>query len=389
MNSITIIGGGIGGIVTAICFEKLNIPYVLYERAAVLKEVGAGIWLSPNALQVLEWIDPKLLQAVQSSGNAFDSIRVTDHNLRPISDSNQQFALQKYGYTTMAIHRGKLQKILYDYATKENIVLNKTLKKYESYRDHITITFTDKSTVKTRFLIGADGINSTLRKQLFPGSTLRYTGQTCWRGIANYDLDISLTNIGCTLWGKKLQFGMSKLENGKVYWFAVRRSKMQQKDNLHTLKNTLTTLFSEFHPIVNTLIDNTPLEKIMRNDLFDLNLLERWHYQNICLIGDAAHSMTPDLGQGGAQAIEDAFYLSNFIHGIPKTEDAFDTFYTFRKPKVERLVKQSWNTSRMAITNRPLEILRNFILKYTPQKMMQQQMLTVYNIDTTIAHKNV
>lgn len=71
-NTISIIGGGIGGFVTALSFDKLNIPYTLYERAACLKVVGAGIWLSPNALQVLEWINPELLKEIQDSGNSFN-----------------------------------------------------------------------------------------------------------------------------------------------------------------------------------------------------------------------------------------------------------------------------------------------------------------------------
>jgi len=337
-NNISIIGGGIGGLVTALCLDKLNVDYKLYERAEELKEVGAGIWLSPNALQVFEWISPKLLKEIQNAGNPFNRILVASHRLKPISDSKQDFVEEKFGYTTMAIHRGKLQKLLYAYAEKNNIILGKAFDKYlKNNDDSYTVNFSDNTSVKTLSIIGADGINSSVRKQLFPKSKLRYTGQTCWRGVADYELDFSLASAGFALWGKKLQFGVSKIEQGKTYWFAVKLSEANQKDNKETLKEELLELFSEYHPLANNLIKNTTVDKIIRGDISDLELLKKWNSNSICLIGDAAHSMTPDLGQGGAQAIEDAFYISNFINNEDNIDVAFEKLYAFRKAKVEKL----------------------------------------------------
>ncbi|WP_298486746.1 FAD-dependent monooxygenase [uncultured Maribacter sp.] len=387
-NNISIIGGGIGGLVTALSFDKLNIPYRLYERAESLKEVGAGIWLSPNALQVLEWINPKMLKEIQDAGNIFNRILVADHRLNPISDSSQSFVQEKFGYTTMAIHRGKLQQILYKYVAQEKIELNRTFKAYSKNKDKsLKINFTDGSFVNTNSIIGADGINSNVRKQLFPKSKIRYSGQTCWRGISDYNIENELASVGFTLWGKKLQFGVSKISEGKVYWFAVKLSEPNLIDDKERLKEELTNMFSEFHPLVNNLIVNTPENKIFRGDLSDLELLNKWNSINICLIGDAAHSMTPDLGQGGAQAIEDAYYLSNFIPQYDNLETAYYKFYNYRKPKIEKLVKQSRLTSKIAITNKFIEKIRNFILKKTPESYMKKQMIELYSLDKTIANK--
>jgi len=385
MNNISIIGGGIGGLFTALCLDKLGVNYKLYERVEVLKEVGAGIWLSPNALQVIQWIDPKLLEEIQSIGNTFDRILIGNHKLKPISDSKQEFIHKKFGYTTMAIHRGTLQKILYSYSNKENIILGKSFHHYKQNDDQsYTVNFLDKTSVTTHSIIGADGINSAVRKQLFPESKLRYSGQTCWRGVSNYELDPSLASTGFTLWGKKLQFGVSKIAQGKTYWFAVKLSKPNLKDDKEMLLAQLEEMFSEFAPVVNKLIKNTSIDNIIRGDISDLELLKKWYSDNICLIGDAAHSMTPDLGQGGAQAIEDAFYLSNFIKISKDVHTAFKEFHSYRKVKVEKLVKQSRTTSKIAITSRPMEIIRNFIFKYTPESFMQKQMIASYSLDQTI-----
>ncbi len=386
-NNISIIGGGIGGLVTALSFDKLNISYKLYERAEQLEAIGAGIWLSPNALQVFEWINPELLKEIQDAGNTFNRVLVADHKLKPISDSNQDFVQEKFGYTTMAIHRGKLQQILYKYVKQENIELNKNFKEYsQNSGNSLKVNFTDNSFVETNSIIGADGINSKVRKQLFPNSKLRYSGQTCWRGISDYNIESELESVGFTLWGQKLQFGVSKISEGKVYWFAVKLSEPNLNDDKENLKNLLTNMFSEFHPLINNLIENTANEKIFRGDLSDLELLNKWSSGNICLIGDAAHSMTPDLGQGGAQAIEDAYYLSNFIYKSSSLGKAYDKFYAYRKPKVEKLVKQSRLTSKIAITNRFMEIIRNFILKKTPESYLKKQMMGLYTLDKTIAN---
>ena len=386
-NSISIIGGGIGGLVTALSFDKLHIPYKLYERAQQIEAVGAGIWLSPNALQVLEWINPDLLREVQKAGNSLSRILVADHKLHPITDSNQDFVRKKFGYTTIAIHRGKLQQILYQYAQQENIQLGKEFKKYDQDEDgSLNVHFTDGSTIATNSIIGADGIYSRVRTQLFPNSALRYSGQTCWRGISAYKMEGEWQTVGFTLWGKKLQFGVSKISEGKVYWFAVKLSEPNLTDNKDNLKNMLLNMLSAFHPIVNEIIEHTAEHEIFRSDLSDLELLNKWNSKNICLIGDAAHSMTPDLGQGGAQAIEDAYYLSNYIHKSHSLEAAYDKFHKHRKPKVEKLVKQSRMTSKMAITNRLMETIRNFTLKNIPEPYVKKQMIELYTLDKSISH---
>ncbi|WP_103072178.1 FAD-dependent monooxygenase [Aquimarina sediminis] len=379
--NLTILGGGIGGLTTALCLEKLNIPFKLYEQAKEIKAIGSGIWLSPNALQVINWIDNDLLKEIVMQGNALDRITVADHKLNTISDSDQGFVREKFGFTTVAIHRGILQKILFNFASKKNIYLDKKSISFEKEEaNSYTITFEDGSLIKTNSVIGADGIHSKIRKHVFPDSKLRYTGQTCWRGVSSYVLPQNLHATGLTLWGQKLQFGISKIAEDKVYWFAVKKSNPNLKDDKNNLKIKLEKMFSGFDPMVNGIINDTPSDQIIRTDLYDLELLNAWNTEHICLIGDAAHSMTPDLGQGGAQAIEDAFYLANILQKQKDTQKAFQMFFETRKKKVQKLVKQSRITSKIAITNPVGEKIRNFVLRNTPEKYIQNQMIDLYTL---------
>ena len=108
----SIIGAGIGGLTTGLAFEKKGINYHIFERFITSNEVGAGIWLSPNALQVFEYLD--LLDAIKEKGNSIDRITIGKPDLTPISDNPQDFIKAKFGYSAIAIHRAELQKILID-----------------------------------------------------------------------------------------------------------------------------------------------------------------------------------------------------------------------------------------------------------------------------------
>jgi len=326
---------------------------------------------------VLEHLE--VLDEVKRSGNSIDRITLGLAELTILSDNYQDSIKSIFGYSTIAIHRAELQNILFSKIPSRKIHLGKGFSSFEKLSEGKTrIYFEDNSEIETCFLIGADGINSKIRKQLFPNSEIRYSGQTCWRGVANYKLDNHFGNRGIELWGDQVRFGMSKIGHDKVYWFAVALDKANQKDISPTKENLLGK-FSNFHPLCNQLIDATVESEIIRNDINDLRSLKNWHKSRICLIGDAAHATTPNLGQGGAQAIEDAYYLSNLID--KQSEDnIFDLFQSIREEKVKSIVNQSWMTGKMAHWKYG-KLFRNFLLKNLPKKVLERKMIELYQID--------
>lgn len=374
----TIIGAGIGGLTTALAFEKKGIEYHIFEKAPSLNEVGAGIWLAPNALQVLDSLG--ILDEIQSNGNSIDRITIGKQNLEPLSDNQQDSVQKKFGFTTVAIHRAKLQKILFDKIPKEKMTLNKGFSFFKQLNSGKTeVFFDDNFSVETDFLIGADGINSKVRKQLFPKSSTRFTGQTCWRGVADITLDAEYNHRGFELWGNQIRFGISRIAKDKVYWFAVVLAAQNSKEDASLVKENLIERFSDFHPLITKLISATSLNKILKNDINDLKPLDKWYKNNICLIGDAGHATTPNMGQGGAQAIEDAYYLSNIIQD--KTNgNSFELFQQKREKKVNAIVQQSWTTGKMAHWKYGRG-LRNFLLKNIPKKILEKKMNEMYQIE--------
>jgi len=374
----TIIGAGIGGLTTALAFEQKGIDYQLYEKATELNTVGAGIWLAPNALQVLESLG--LLAEIKANGNSIDRITLAKANSVPLTDTKQGFVKELFGYSTIAIHRAKLQKILLEKIPAEKIFLGKEFKSFSKLdSEKIKVSFEDNSEIETDFLIGADGINSKVRKQLFPSSKIRYSGQTCWRGIANFSLEEDLAHRGVEFWGKHIRFGFSKIVDDKVYWFAVALAKPNQKDKENSIKAELIEKLSDFYSVVGELLQATEESKIMRNDINDLKPMQNWHKDGICLIGDAGHATTPNIGQGGAQAIEDAHYLSDLIENSPE-ENVFDQFQNKRKMRVDMIVRRSKTVGKMAHWKFGTRF-RNSFLANIPDETTEKQMIDLYQLE--------
>lgn len=372
-----IIGAGIGGLTTALAFEKLNIPYHLYEKAEDINAIGAGIWLAPNALKVYEWLG--ILDQVKNAGNSIDRITIATADLQTLTDSKQDEAKEEYGYSTVAIHRAELQKVLANNVASSNISWEKGLKSYTETKEGVELQFLDATTTIVNYLIGADGINSVVRKQLFPKSKIRYSGQTCWRGVTNFKLPEDYNHRGIEMWGKQTRFGISKLSADKTSWFAVAKSKPFLTDNKETLKEDLLNEYKKYANVVTDLIANTNIDAILRNDIIDLKPIKKWHTNRVCLLGDAGHATTPNMGQGGAQAIEDAYFLSKII-ATNTTDSPFKEFQKVRYKKVNSIVNQSWITGKVAHLGFGSKI-RNMVFKNLPKSLIDKKMHFVYRLD--------
>lgn len=361
---------------TALALNKLGIQCEVYEKAEELNEVGAGIWMQPNALKVLDWLG--LGGSVRESGSLLDQIDITNAHLVPFKKTAKEVVQDEKGNKIVAIHRAKLQKLLFEALPKGTVNLGCEFASYESKENNVKVSVGNKE-ILTDLLIGADGINSKVRENTFPNSSQRYSGQTCWRGISDISLPKEYQNSGIEGWGKKIRFGFSQISENQVYWFAVVKATQNGIDNTDTIKSELEKRYHSFHPLVLEIISNTASEKILRNDITDLNRLDSWHKNKVILIGDAAHATTPNMGQGAGQGIEDAFSLTNILAQNMDIEPSLALFESSRRAKVDYIVNNSWRFGQMAHSIIGQMILKA-IVKLTPAKVMKQQMNKLYSI---------
>lgn len=369
--NIAIIGAGIGGLTTAILLKKMGFDVQIYEQADELKPIGAGIMLAHNAMQVYDKLGLK--NQISDLGNTLTSLNITGPNLRLISSIKNQSFDEKFSVNHIAIHRGALQNLLINQLPSNCINLHKNLIDIKQH-EKISLIFSDNSEHKYDVVIAADGIHSFVRKSLFPDSVIRDAKQVCWRGIANMELPSRYMNELNEAWGSGTRFGFVQISKQQVYWYALCNNNKVYKGN-----NPL-TLFNDYHPTIQTIVANTSESSFIQNDIKDLKPLSTWYQRNICLIGDAAHATTPNMGQGACQAIEDAYVLSQVIKKYP-INIAFKKYQLARIKKAKNIVNMSWNIGKVShIENYALVFIRNFLMNKMPTKLKNKELEKVLTL---------
>ncbi|HTF80329.1 MAG TPA: FAD-dependent monooxygenase, partial [Cytophagales bacterium] len=197
----------------------------------------------------------------------------------------------------------------------------------------------------------------------------------CWRGIA--DLSVSYPHRECVIesWGRGRRLGIVPLAAGKVYWFAVINAKEADPSMKHASQQDLLSMFEEFHPDYLSVLQQTPASHIFWSDLHDIKPIHQFAFGNILLAGDAAHATTPNMGQGGCQALEDAAVLMDVLQKDGHMERAFLDFESKRIPRTRRIIETSRNIGRMAHLQNPILVkLRNTFMKLIPEKATLTQL---------------
>ncbi|MDM1405349.1 FAD-dependent monooxygenase [Myroides marinus] len=370
---VAIIGAGIAGLTMAIALKKANISFVVYESTAQLKPVGAGIAIANNAMQVYRHLG--IFDKLTPRGTRISTVMLTDMNLKVLTQSDLTPFEKKYQLANVAIHRSELHKVLVDEVGMEHIVLNKRLEELNQGNDGLyTLQFTDGTSASHEYVIGADGIRSKVRQALYGEYTLRDAKQVCWRGVLDFELSDKYNNIALEGWGRGDRFGFVKLLDKQVYWyFLVNEDKyLQNKD--------LNTLIKDCCPLVKDMIMQTAEEEIFLNKIYDLPLIQEWSLGKSCLIGDAAHATTPNLGQGACQGIEDVYVISKLLEKV-SLEEAFQSFTAIRRKKAHGIVCESWKLGQIAQLSNPIiTTARNTAFKLLPSFLKDKQIKMMFEL---------
>jgi 2-polyprenyl-6-methoxyphenol hydroxylase-like FAD-dependent oxidoreductase len=373
--NIDIIGAGIGGLTTAIALEQKGIKTTIFEQAEQIKPVGAGIILANNAMQVYEKLG--LRKVIEEHGMIVSSMNITKPNLKPLSTIELSYFEKKYNTKNIAIHRGVLQEILMNHLKSPELKLNHKLSSLLANNKGYELNFENGKQFQTSMVVGADGLHSAVRTKVFPNNQLRNANQICWRGVTEYNLPIQFKHELNEAWGKSERFGFVQIAENKVYWYALKSFK---SDKNEFSVNNIEHYFSDFHTVIKDLIQATPKEEIYTAEIIDLKPTHIWHNDYACLIGDAAHATTPNMGQGACQAIEDAYNLAACLHKHGNSK-AFSEYQKLRLPKAHQIVKASWQVGKIAHLNNPLLIgLRNQILRFTPDFVSRKQNEQIFKL---------
>jgi len=371
MNSISIIGAGIGGLTLGNILNQHNLDFTIYESAPEIKPVGSGIMMAINAMQIFETLSLK--EKIEKAGNKIHGISITDEKLKLILKTNVLELEKKYNSCNVAIHRADLQRILAENIGFEPIKLNHSLNEIQKNENYL-LNFENGTEIESKTVFGADGIHSKIRSQIFGTGNIRHTQQICWRGLVEFDLPEKFHKEAIETWGKGKRFGFVKMTDRKIYWYAVINKR------IHKHHNSLSENFHGFHPLIIDIIDSTLRENIILNDIIDLFPIPKWHSENLCLMGDAAHATTPNLGQGACQAIEDAYIIGKLLEKNRDFNQIFEQFQKIRRKKVDHVVDTSLKIGQISQWEKGTH-LRNFLMRLVPEIVNQKMVEKVIQLE--------
>ncbi|KAK4540391.1 hypothetical protein LTR36_009248 [Oleoguttula mirabilis] len=366
--NVAIVGGGLCGLSLAIALRKRSIPFKIYETRGSFTELGAGINIGPNTLQAFQLIDPSLGKALEQlwcrnppgKENVWMQIRLgapTDNH----EDATLVTELMAPPTGNVTVGRNDLLQALAERAGFENAVFNKKLVGYSQTDENVELNFADGTEATASAVVACDGIHSAVRRVMLgpdqPTTRPVYSGVGVYRGIlATEDLEPILGSEGAhtsqIFVGPEGYVILYPIEHGKKvntgFW-SWKREQLPNPDDwvLPAQRKAMEAQFAQWGTVVHKIMH------LMGNPPFFAThhhaAQPESHYQGrVCLIGDAAHSMSPHQGAGAGQAMEDAFVMAEVLSFVDKLrpaekqlEAAFKAYEAVRKPRSQRVLETS------------------------------------------------
>ncbi len=345
---IAVVGAGIGGLATALALQRAGLRPRVYEQAASLGDLGAGISISPNAAKALAFLG---LGTGLAAAACIPPVQVTRHfrTGRTLLSIDRSDTIERYGAPYYQMHRGDLHALLLDAVLGHDaaaVAVSAGLRTATTTDDDVEFELADGRRERVDLLIGADGLRSSVRAALFEDRPPEFSGYVAWRGLVPAAAVESL-ELGP---GSSVSAGPGRLfvrypvRGGRLInyvafartgrWEAESWSQPGSLDEVHAALH-------DFHDEVHSILDATPGGRCHKWGLFAREPLTSWSRGRAVLLGDAAHPMMPWFGQGAATALEDAVVLARCLADSATPEEAQRRYEAARVERVSMVHRES------------------------------------------------
>ena len=366
MKRAAIVGGGIGGLATAIALRKIGFEAHIYERSPELKEAGSGMSLWPNAVRSLEQIDSGVLNKLRTNGRSLRRLLIKEASGSLVKALRLPFT----DLSGIAVHRAELQSSLAEALPASSIHLSHTFLRLENRAASVVLHFDNGTSTEVDLVVGCDGIHSSVRKSLDLECKLTNRGYCVWRGMVRTNPKKDVGDSGLDRdgdfsesYGRGQRFGIMRLGPGRIHWYAVANNSLRPAALSESA--ALLQLFSAWHDPIPELIKSA--ESIIRTRVQDRLSFLPWTKGRIAILGDAAHPISPNFGQGACLAIEDAVVLAASLRSTPEISNALRQYEKSRRRRCLEVLITSREVGRFAqIQNRTFVHLRNQVLRLAP-----------------------
>jgi salicylate hydroxylase/6-hydroxynicotinate 3-monooxygenase len=340
--TIAIIGAGMGGLAAAAALRQRGIAVHIYEQAEKFLRIGAGIQMSSNAMKVHRMLG--LEQRLRATAFQHRARRHRDFDTGAYeSDYDMSAVERKFGTPHLLMHRGDLHAALASLIPDEIVHRAKRLTRFEQDETGVTMFFEDGTRARAAAMIGADGVHSVVRDQLFGPERPHYTGRIAYRSTfpAARLNGLELGDVATKWWSpdRHIVIYYVTKQKDEVYFTTSVPSDEPEKESwsLKGDMEALRGLYAAFHPEVRQVLAACP--ESHKWPIFDRDPQESWGEGRVYLLGDACHPMTPYMAQGAATAIEDAAILARCLEDVdgPDWPAALKRYEATRKPRASRI----------------------------------------------------
>jgi 2-polyprenyl-6-methoxyphenol hydroxylase-like FAD-dependent oxidoreductase len=332
--NIIIAGGGIAGLAAAIALRQVGEEPLVLEQAPELREIGAGLLLGPNGCAILDRLG--VLGCLLGSASSIDVPIWEVLNAR--GECLSRMKLPRPGEKSISTRRSDLQQALLMQLPRDSIHTGQAVKGVTLTGGTVWIQLDGGGEIQAERLIAADGASSAIRESLRPGSRPNYRGYVGWRALVDVCPSGWESGRVTESWGRGRRFGIAPTGGGRTYWYAsanVPNRDLPMNASISSLRQD----FANWHSPIPELLQSTREDALLTHPICDRAPVTPTHWGNhVVLIGDAAHPLTPNLGQGASLALEDAWELAAAWH----RPNSFQVFSERRRNRVHRL----WRASR-------------------------------------------
>lgn len=368
---IAILGAGIGGLTTAIALRQNGFSNIrIYERRQNASTIGAGIVLWANAGKILSKLN--VFDEVAKAGGSINQMQRWSKEGEFLGAISVRTIDSNIGAKSVSISRHDFQEILIQKVKELEIPIfyNHNALKISTKKNTTVLDFTNGMETTAAIVVGADGrMNSICRKYVNEDNSPVYQNFVNWIGFVESDTPIFNENKILDFWGCGERFGIVPINKYKGYWAGGKALPVNSIVKNENHKTYLLKQFKDWPDEISRVIEITKQEGIKFIEVHDHEPIQRWHKNNVCLLGDAAHAALPTSGQGACQAIEDAWFFATLLKKHHNPEQAFLAFRNTRLDKTTQIIMTGRRLAQ-SIFNEDLEYCeqRNLQAKITDYK---------------------